>query len=103
MNPSNIKTGNYTDGTKITYEINNTGGTGNSQWGMEHVLTYDNQTGMLQKYIYEFSNTTLSSSITIALESAGFFGDIPGFEFIPVFGSFLIYAAVIALRKREKR
>ncbi|MHA1973756.1 MAG: Heimdall-CTERM domain-containing surface protein [Candidatus Hodarchaeales archaeon] len=101
MNVANFKGGNYTDGSKITYEMNNTGGSGNSQWALSHTLTYDNTTGLMQKYVYEYSNTTLASKITISLDSGGLLGDIPGFEFIPVLGAFLATVIIIHKRKRE--
>ena len=79
---SNYESSNSTSGNLISYLCSNSGGSGNSLWSVAHELVYDNSTGFLNSYIYNYSNTTLASSLRISRSGSGGILDdlnIPGF------------------------
>lgn len=92
---------NKTSDNSITYEISASGGSGSNQWSIAHEITYKNDTGFLQTYIYSYSNTTLSSSVTITKEAGGILGDIPGFELVPLVLSLAVLALLPFLRRKR--
>ncbi len=92
---------NQTSDNSITYEISASGGSGTNQWSITHEITYKNDTGFLQTYIYSYSNTSLSSSVTITKEAGGILGDIPGFELVPIILCLAVLALLPFLRRKR--
>lgn len=91
------------DSTTVKYEINLVGESWNgNHFSYKYQLSYNNETGFLKNYIYNHSNATLTSSITLEQQSGGLLGDIPGFE---VYGALfgLGFIAVITILRRKKR
>lgn len=92
---------NQTNDNSITYEISASGGSGTNQWSIAHEITYKNDTGFLQSYIYTYSNTTLSSSVTITKQASGLLDGIPGFELVPIVLSLAVLALLPFLRRKR--
>jgi hypothetical protein len=97
----NYDTSNSTSGDLISYQCSNSGGFGSLQISVTHTIVYDNTTGILNRYTLEFSNTTLSSSVTIS-QVGGEGLKIPGFEFGIILSSIGFLATVTVILKRKK-
>ena len=93
---------NGTDTSTVNHEIKAAGTIlGGAAWSLRHDMYYNNETGLLKEYTFDYSNSTLSSSITIARDQGGLLGDIPGFE---VYGALLGlgFIAIITILRRKK-
>ncbi len=98
---SNFDSSNSTSGDLKTYECSNNGGTGPAEFSTAHEMTYNIKTGILERYTYDFSNTSLSSSVTFTRAGGGLLDDlgIPGFESITAIAAF---GAIILILTRRK-
>ncbi|MFX1253235.1 MAG: hypothetical protein ACFFCZ_16625 [Promethearchaeota archaeon] len=90
----------YIDGSFTTYKYNGTYTAGNSQFFLEHVIVYQQGTGILRNYTYTKNEVgqPISDSIFISRTHLS----TPGFEVIPI-AIALVFLALIPLLWRRRK